>query len=149
MKETNILPKLANRLEKPQHNKYALPGKLFKRNAKNRTLNIQVTIEWRISTTPVIQCDAVWTYLKFCYICSGSNLTFQCPFLLCYDLLHHLWQFIVLFLYCLVLLFPLHLQLFCSPHLLFTFFTAKLQGRISDGVLEDCWGVALKYSFKN
>lgn len=32
------------------------------------------------STTPVIHCDAVWTYLKFCYICSGSNLTMQCPF---------------------------------------------------------------------
>lgn len=42
------------------------------------------------STTPVIHCDAVWTYLKFCYICSGSNLTMQCPFFLCCDLLHHL-----------------------------------------------------------
>lgn len=73
-------------------------------------------------------CNSVWTYLKFCSVCSGSNLTFQCPFLLCCDLLHHLRQFSVLSLNCLVLLFPLHLQLFCSPHLLFTCFTAKLQG---------------------
>lgn len=71
------------------------------------------------STTSIIENHAVWTYLKFYYLCDGSNLTIHCLFFFC-DLLHHLWQLVCFPYITLYLLLFLHWQVICSPRPLFT-----------------------------